>query len=59
MLKVPAASDGLCSLIGSSTPARSHIGRQWRWRGAMHCLTNSFTTIGTVTSSSCNLANLF
>ena len=28
-------------------------------KGATRCLTNSFTTIGAVTSSSCNLANLF
>ena len=59
MLKVSAVSDGFCSLMGSSTPARSHIGREWRWRGATRCLKNSFTNIGTITSSSCSLANLF
>ena len=59
MLKVSAASDGFCSLIGSRAPVKSHIGREWRWRGAMRCFMNSFTTIGAITSSSWSLDNLF
>ena len=59
MLKVSAVSDGFCSLMGSSMPARPHIGREWHWRGVMRCLTNSFTTIDAVTSSPYILANLF
>src|SRR3954466_2079958 len=35
----------------SPCPLKAHILREWRWRGAMRCDRNSFTTLGAVTPS--------
>src|SRR3954464_11463349 len=35
----------------SPRPLKVHIRREWRWRGAMRCNRNSFTTLGAVTPS--------